>query len=258
MVRFSMIRCSGSSALITRRLAAALAAVIGCLLAGGSAAYATVAPALGTDGLGVSIVNRNGVAFSYGRTSTAAARYRQIAGKMVAIECGRVSTGLGGIMTSRLGHAVLRQAPRRRGLIASGYRRAADFCTLGLVKRGRRQRVQAIVPLTRAGALFLDQQTDVRTVLTIFFLPESFVQQNERQILINIHGIALPTESSPVPAGKAGLYINGHHLYIGVRDAAGVVLFVQADDPTVRTNLLRFVSSRTADAPYLGQTLKLS
>jgi hypothetical protein len=251
-----MIRCSDSRGLVTRRMATALAAVIGCLLAGGSAAYAATTPAVGNDGLGVSIVNRNGVVFSYGRT--AAARYQQIAGKTVAIECGRVSTGLGGIMTSRLGHAVLRKAPRRRGPIASGYRRAADFCTLGVVKRGRRQRVQAIVPLTRAGALFLDQQTDVRTVLTIFFLPESFVQQNERQILININGVALPTESSPVPAGKAGLYINGHHLYIGVRDAAGVLLFVQADDPTVRTNLLRFVSSRTADAPYLGQTLKLS
>jgi hypothetical protein len=245
----------GSSTAV--RIARRAAAVLGAGLAIGAAvapAASAALPPLKSDGQGVAIVNRHGVAFSF--STTAATRYKAIVGRRVAISCGKVSTQLGGLLTSVTSHAVIRTAPRTGSTVTSGIRNGADYCALGRVK-GKKQTVVAVVGETRMGQLFLDQDADVRVILTVFFSPYSFIVKQEPLILAQINGVVLPSENAPVPAGKFGLYEKPDHLYIGVRDAAGVLLFVQHDVATVSTNLLSFISKSLAPT-YVGETLPLT
>jgi hypothetical protein len=93
-------------------------------------------------------------------------------------------------------------------------------------------------------------------ILTIYFFPGSYVAKEESAIVAEIDGVVLPTETSRIPAGKFGLYYRTNHLYIGTRDAAGLLVFMRRDVTTISSNLLSFLSSKQSGV-YVGQTLKL-
>ncbi|MHB8692669.1 MAG: hypothetical protein ACYDHH_15645 [Solirubrobacteraceae bacterium] len=94
------------------------------------------------------------------------------------------------------------------------------------------------------------------TIFAIFVLPGSFIVSQEQSILAAINGTLLHREGPPVPAGRIGLYYRTNHLYIGMVDAAGVLLFMRKDRATIATNLLAFFHPG-GPPTYLGQTLRI-
>jgi hypothetical protein len=239
------------------------AAVVACVVILTAALPAAVGAAIspnriarvGTDGQGLSIIDDGGVAFQFG--AAAASRAVIVAGKRVAVTCGRVTNGPGGLLASVAdGHSVVRTAPTSGTVLTTGIRNGGDFCALGLVKGHRRQTLVALVPETRRGALFLNQDQDVQLILDVYTLPPSEIAGRESEFLSTVDGTLLASETAPIPAGRFGLYYKAGHLYIGARDAAGMFIFIRRDGTKVSTDMLPFITKQQVPL-YYGETAPL-
>ena len=238
-----------------RPVIAAAATALFVATGAGAATAPNATPPLRTDGQGVSIVNDGGIAFQFG--PRAAARYKSIAGHQIALTCGLAATASNGLLTiSAVGHPVVKTAPAKRSVLTSGMTDGGDFCAVGLVKPHGKQKLVALVAETHNGALLLNQDEDVRVILSIFFFSGSYIAAEKAAILANIDGVLLNSENSPVPKGKFGLYYRPNHLYLATRDAAGVLLYVRHDGKAVSGNLLGFLSGAELGV-YVGETAPL-
>lgn len=245
------------------RLAGVLVAIGVCagLLAGvasaqpQSTAVNAAAPRLlvGSDGHGVRVDRRDGFRFVY--TTSAKARYAQIAGRHVDISCDQLRRLSGGLIVDTGGGGTEVKASAHRAPIASGYIGAADVCYLGTLLPQSREQVVAVVATSRRGALFLDQQADARRVGELVLSLGLLTAGQEQRLLGALGGVALRSEHAVPPGHQVGAYFHGSHAYAAQRDRAGKLLFLRADGDVVSTDLFGFYTdpSLSGIGPYVGQ-----
>jgi hypothetical protein len=245
------------------RSLAALVAVAAAAWGGAEQAHAAPAPLpLGTDGHGVRIVQRGHPARLVVLLS--AKRHRALAGHQLVIVCTPVpQVALGGGTTT--GRRDFREVPLppgsthvrlhvppKRGPLATGLSPRGDWCALTLRKRDGDQGVTsqrfAIVPLTDAGAAFVDERAvAVRVIVSVLLLEPGFPHQpSVQRIARTMHAIVLSSPAQTPPPGQLGIYSDGHaHAYAAQTDRAGDLLFYEQDDDVLRTNLLRYLQDES-------------
>jgi hypothetical protein len=211
-------------------------------------------------------------------TDRAAKRYKRIAGKLVSVDCidqapsegpPRAFTFIGpghpGDVTVESGGGVTMRAPKRgRRLETGDLTRGMDYCRLWLEPRtvrrdGERQRVGrrliVSIPLTQAGAVFLDEETKARKLLSLVFVA-GFVSE-ELSItgwpsytqLVDTVGqhprrrlVALATPGDTPPARTIGYYSDRReHVAVAIVSKSGRRLFIEAQGDVLSTNVVRHI-----------------
>lgn len=210
-------------------------------------------PLVGSDGHGVRAVRGpSGLMLLFSPP-----RYEQVAGRVVNVECDRASEVGGGILEPSTGGATHFRAPAGRAPLATGEAGRADLCSVGLVHR-RSERVVAVVALTRRGALFLDQQADIRAITELTLLPVRPSSPAERALMRRLGAVRLASAQAVPPPHRLGYYSAPRHRYAAQRDRAGVRLFLQVDGTVVRTNLFGTLTDpANGGGPFEGQTRRL-
>lgn len=228
---------------------------------------------------GVRIVRERG-AIVVVFTDRAAKRWRRIAGRLVSLDCidqapsvggpPRARTFIGpehpGDITEESGGGVIMRAPKRgRRLETGDLTRGMDYCRVFLEPRtvrrdGVRQRTGrrliVTVPLTQAGAVFLDEQTRARRLLVTLalagFVAEdlkitgwpSYTQLVETlgrtRARVRFASLAAPTDTPP--AGRIGYYSDrGEHIAVAVVSRSGRRLFIEGAGDVLTTNVAEHV-----------------
>jgi hypothetical protein len=224
---------------------------------------------------GVRVVRDQG-AIVFVFTDRAAKRWRRIAGRMVSVDCvdqqpsaggpPRAHTFIGpphpGDITEESGGGVTMRAPKRgRRLETGDLTRGMDYCRLLLeprtvrrdgVRQRTRRRLIVSVPLTQAGAVFLDEQTRARRLLVTLaiagFVAEdlkitgwpSYTQLVETlgrtKARRRFASLAAPTDTPP--AGRIGYYSDrGEHVAVAIVSRSGRRLFIEGQGDVLTTNV---------------------
>ena len=227
---------------------------------------------------GVRIVRDQG-AIVFVFTDRAAKRWRRIAGRMISVDCidhepsaggpPRARTFVGpphpGDITEESGGGVTMRAPKRgRRLETGDLTRGMDFCRLFLEPRtvrrdGTRQRTPrrlvVSVPLTQAGAVFLDEQTRARRLLLTLalagFVAEelkltgwpSYTQLIEAagtRARVRFASLAAPGDTPP--ARRIGYYSDRReHVAVAIVSRSGKRLFVEGTGDALSTNVAEHI-----------------
>jgi hypothetical protein len=228
---------------------------------------------------GVRIVREKG-AIVVVFTQRAAKRWRRIAGRWVSIECvdqhpsapgpPRAYTFIGpqspGGITEESGGGVIMRAPERgRRLRTGDLTRGMDYCSVWLEPRTVRRdgerlrtsrRLIVSVPLTQAGAVFLDEQTRARRLLVTLTLAgfvadrlkisgwPSYAQLVETLGDVDARrrfvSLAAPTDMPP--AGRIGYYSDRReHVAVAIVSRSGKRLFIEGAGDVLTTNVAAYV-----------------
>jgi hypothetical protein len=228
---------------------------------------------------GVRVVREQG-AIVFVFTDRAAKRWRRIAGRMISVDCVDQEPSRGGPPRARTfigpphpgdigeesGGGVTMRAPKRgRRLETGDLTRGMDFCRLFLEPRtvrrdGARQRsarrLIVSVPLTQAGAVFLDEKTRARRLLLTLvfagFVAEdlkitgwpSYTQLVETagraRARLRFASLAAPGDTPP--AGRIGYYSDRReHVAVVVVSRSGKRLFIEGDGDALSTNVAEHV-----------------
>jgi hypothetical protein len=211
-------------------------------------------------------------------THRAVKRYERIAGRLVSIDCidqkpsqgpPRAFTFIGpphpGDITVESGGGVTMRAPKRgRRLETGDLTRGMDYCRVWLEPRtvrrdGARQRLGrrliVSIPLTQAGAVFLDEETKARKLLSLVFIAglvaeelnitgwPSYTQlvdtlgQHSRRRLV-----ALAAPADTPPARTIGYYSDRReHVAVAILSRSGRRLFIEARGDVLTTNVVRHI-----------------
>jgi hypothetical protein len=186
---------------------------------------------------------------------------RRVAGKLVSVSCTEFMEG----GTSQ--GEVTQRAPRRGRRINTGdLTRGMDYCRVWLAARtvtrnGERQRrgreLVVSIPLTQAGAVFLDEQVKALTLVNVLTLSGLLAEERNRsgylttfelletirrarpsrQLLVGLGG---PSDSPPNKA--IGYYSDGaRHAAAVAISASGRRLFVEQEGDVLHTNVARYM-----------------
>lgn len=212
-------------------------------------------------------------------TSRAAKRYQRIAGKNIDVDCTdqqpsesgppRARPFIGphhpGEITEESSGGISMRAPKRRQKLDTGdLTRGLDYCRIWLAPRtvrrnGERQRIGrrliVSVPLTQTGAVFLDEESRTRRLLSWLtaagFVAEklnisgwpSYIQLVEtlgppaRSILV---GLGAPADTPP--AGRIGYYSDRReHIAVSILSKSGKRLFIESAGDVLTTNVTQHI-----------------
>lgn len=155
--------------------------------------------------------------------------------------------------------------PRRGRRVPTGFTiKGADYCRVFLrahtVKRGdsRRRiprRVLFSIPLTQAGAVFLDEEAKAVRLVNLGVLASlvehelklsghpTYAQLVEEHPAVARVVVQLPTPDASPPPKRLGYYSDGRqHLVVAMLSASGRRLFIEAEpDEVLRTNLTEYI-----------------
>ena len=218
------------------------------LPATGTAAAAEPVLPLGTDGQGVHLDVRR-VEPPYYREraliltfdASAADRYRQIAGKILAVDCVRFDRRLGPFRVESGGGSE-QPAPRRRHpIVVMRGRIRYDLCNVG-VRHGRRTTVLARIPLTPLGATRLDERNTAATLIAAVRALARPERPSAATVAVSFHGVVLADPAQVPPPGVLGVYSDGaQHVYAAQTDLAGKLLFVEQNGAVTRSNVFEYL-----------------
>lgn len=234
-----------------RRWVVGLGLVAGLLIAA-SAAAASQRLLIGSDGQGVRVDRRDGWRVVY--TAAAAGRYAQIAGRRVTISCDTV-TNDNGVLLDTGGGGTTQRVPAHRAALATGLLDDADLCYVARFLSSGTIKVMAVVAATRRGALFLDQQADIRSVVGLAFdvslFPHSLSVLEQRT-----GAVRLPRSGATPPGHRLGLFAHGGRVYAAQRDLFGTLLFLGFHGRVVTTSVFGPMTdpSISGVGPWVGQT----
>ncbi len=203
-------------------------------------------------------------------TKDARRLHRRLAGRLIVLTCTNVppDRGLRGPEVTTGGDSLVRVPAKRRRFRTGEGSRPLDYCRLSLpAKRVTRdgvrmrvsQRVLVAIPLTRAGAVQLDEEEKAASVAGMLLLVKVLAERRKIDTwptpadliayltrLSRPAGrrvVALPSAAATPPAGKIGYWSDGgENGAIVVLSRAGRRLFLElgADD-VLRTNLTEYL-----------------
>jgi hypothetical protein len=209
---------------------------------------------------GVKVVREHG-AIVVVFTAKADKLYKRIAGKRVIVSCTEIFED-----GAESGSVTLRARRHRSKLRTGDLTRGMDYCRVWLaprtVKRPRHtvhygRRLIVSIPLTQQGAVFIDEETEVRDMLMVGGIA-SFVEDEEKlpgrptyeQLIAEFPRLAklvveLAASTDTPPPGKVGYYSNGaEHVALVTVSASGRRLFIEtAADDYFATNVARYIFS---------------
>jgi hypothetical protein len=244
------------------RALAVLAATVAFLAVTGATAQAALPVG---ESHGVRVVRERG-AIVVVFTKRAAKRYRRIAGRMVEVDCTdrdpdqgppRAHTFIGpespGELTEVGSGGVTMRAPKRGRRLATGdLTRGLDYCRVWLPRKGKSPRLIVSVPLTQAGAVFLDEETRARRLLRLLFVA-GFVAEDlniggwpsHAQLVARLgpkagRGIVdLAAPSDTPPAGRIGYYSDRRDHVAAVNlSRSRRRLFIEFEGDALSTNVV--------------------
>jgi hypothetical protein len=184
--------------------------------------------------------------------------FKRIAGKRIDMSCTELGEDSIGVEEGDV------EVPRRRRRFSTGdASRGMDFCRLWLPARTikhrrfierRPRRVLVSIPLTQAGAVYLDEEAKTFSMLGASVL-SGFVKrdlklsgyptyeqlvQAEPSAAKRIIKLAAPGDTPP--ANKVGYYSDGaEHVALVTVSSSGRRLFIEADvDEVLRTNVAKY------------------
>jgi hypothetical protein len=224
------------------------------------AALAVASPAAAQqplDARGVQAVNMpsGGVEITF--TARAAALYRRVAGRRVIVRCQAVEPAGALLLPLDTAGELFsnRFAPERRRPLRIRHAAGTQFdvCELDVLRPlryPRRPRVSISLPLTQAGAAYLEaKRLGERMIAVLLFVAgngqdgaypaASAVAADVPRLVV----LSAPADSPP--PGRVGLYSDGarHVTVVGVT-AAGVRLFIDADGGALTTNVPQVILAR--------------
>lgn len=225
-----------------RHPAALIAAA--CVLAPGAAPAGAALPPLGV-GAGVRIEAAGGTLTVTLRPS--GALYRAVRGHRLRVRCYRLSAfPTGPAVGDVIGQAVAVARGMHRVKLALPATPRPSFCAL----RGGAH-AAAQVPLTREGAVWLDEQAtaeEVQAVVTALSLATddrggtAWPDAAAAQALLRGRATPLPTADAPAPTRGVGVYTDGaRHLRVSARSSLGRELYIEYVDDAVRSNALAYL-----------------
>ncbi len=243
--------CRGRAAVVAALAATTIA------VAAAPAGAATTLPVGSASGVQVRHA-ANGLTFVF--TARAAKLYEQIAGRSVAVECTQESTSTLGISAGDSTSGVDLTAPQRRQPLRSRLDAGkADFCRLFLgartvtthgVKQHLQRRLVVSVPLTQAGAVYLDEQTRAGTLLGLLTIAGELGKRTSPAGYLTpaklkhdfpkaSELVALTDPSGTPPKGKIGYYSDGQqHAAAVMLSATGRRLYLEfGPDDALSTNV---------------------
>ena len=209
---------------------------------------------------GVRVVREHG-AIVVVFTQRAAKLYKRIAGRLVEVECTERQVRPRGEVIEETGVVTVRAPERRRKLVTGDLTRGMDYCRVWLPARtvrrhGERQRIPrrviVSVPLTQAGAVFLDEESRARRLLGLLavagFVADELkisgwpsydqlvetVGPEAKQRVVNL---ASPTDRPP--ARTFGYYSDRQeHIAVAVLSRSGRRLFIELAGDALSTNVV--------------------
>jgi hypothetical protein len=203
-------------------------------------------------------------------TDRAAKRYKRIAGRVVWVNCTGplddepATTGGDRAITGEAVGGVKMRAPKRgRRLVTGDLTRGMDFCRVWLAARtvrrhGERQRIRprliVSVPLTQAGAVFLDEQSKALHLIKIL-ISASLVSEQEHVIgwptydllwdlgfrKLGKRFVSLESPADTPPPGAVGYYSHGRDVAVAILSRSGRRLFIEMADDVLTTNVASYV-----------------
>lgn len=254
-----------------------LAAAVVLLLAAPSASVAQTTLPVGK-AHGVRIVRENG-AITVIFTQKAAKLYRRIAGRIVEVECvdeapqnpgpPRAHAFLtpqnpGGITETSSGITSMRAPKHRRKLATGDQTRGMDYCRVWrparTVRRGDGRvriprRVIVSVPLTQAGAVFLDEESKARRLFLMLTLAglvaddlklsgwPSYAQLIDARFMEGRPIVNLTNPTDSPPRRTIGYYSDrADHVAVSIMSRSRKRLFIESAGDTLSTNVVGYLS----------------
>jgi hypothetical protein len=184
---------------------------------------------------------------------------RKVAGKFVSVLCTEF------VEDGTHGGGITQRAPKRGRRIETGdLTRGMDYCRVWLAARtvtrdGERRRLRrehiVAVPLTQAGAVFLDEQVKAFMLLSVLTFAELAAEDLNKTGYVTpaelLEGlpqggrgaiVPLATPSDTPPAGAVGYYSDGaqHAATVGV-SKSGRRLFLEVDGEVLHTNIAKYL-----------------
>jgi hypothetical protein len=191
-------------------------------------------------------------------TPAAQRHWRTVAGRRVSVFCTKfLSDG------TMYGGSTMR-APKRGGRIRTGdLTPGQDYCRVWLARRSFRRNGQLVtqsrrlvvsVPLTQRGAVYLDEEKNVRLMMSILLFagleaedrgqttrPTAEQLLSWRPRLGSVLSALTGPEDTP-PAGKAGYWSDGaQHVAVVTVSALGRRLFWEGEGDVLHTNVADYV-----------------
>jgi hypothetical protein len=202
--------------------------------------------------------------------------YRRLAGRLVIVTCTNVpqDRGIRGPGLTTGGDTTVRIPSKRRKVRTGEASRPLDYCRLSLparkvTRRGRRvalpRRVLVSIPLTRAGAVRLDEEAKAASVAGVLLIAQLYAERRKvdtwptpSQLLGYLQRaapkaagriVALSTAADTPPAGKIGYWSDGGEAAAVVAlSHAGRRLFLEVGpDDLLRTNLAQYLFGEEPD-----------
>jgi hypothetical protein len=232
-----------------------VAIVAGALIAPAAAFGQSPAPLGEADG--VRIIRERG-ALTVVFTPSAKRLWQRVAGRRVSVLCTEF------LPDGEAGGGTTMRAPRRGRRIRTGDQtRGMDYCRVWLeprrVKRNGRKvttgrRLIVSIPLTRQGAVFLDEQEKAGSLMGVLFLAGHLAERQDRSTyptaeeLLADRGrlrsvmVALAGPTETPPAGKVGYWSDGaQHVAVVTLSSLGRRLFVEYEGDVLHTNVARYI-----------------
>jgi hypothetical protein len=243
------MRTSARGAAIGAAAAAAIVAV--------TATSAAQAPTLPLEVRGVTAVNTGQGAVRITFTGAAARLYRRVSGRSLIVRCAHVVDGAGPLLLREDRSAELEQtvtAPVRRRPIRvrrRGAGRDFDVCNLvALRRRGRslRTALSLEVPLTQAGAAFLRDRALGDRMVALLDVVAANGSDGRYPAFATVAAIVprlvqLPSPDATPPPGRLGLFTDeAQHVTVAAVSVLGTRLFIDANGPTLTSNLPEVVA----------------
>jgi hypothetical protein len=192
---------------------------------------------------------------------------RRVAGRLVSVMCTDLPPEMDsfGTFVISSGGGTYRMPKRGRRLRTGDLTRPLDYCRVALVRgRHRSRRAIAAVPLTQAGAVYLDEEEKANELLQLLFLAGFVAEKLELEAYptysqlvdflaarpggtspgnISRGLVALSSPSDTPPVGKLGYYSDGaERTVVAVVSRFGRRLFIEGEpDGVLRTNVADFV-----------------
>jgi len=244
-----------------------IAVALVLLVAPSTAAAQTALPV--GEAHGVRIVRERG-AIVVVFTQRAAKLYERIAGRSVSVYCTGpadhppATTGGDRAISEEASGGVTMRAPKRgRRLVTGDLTRGMDYCRVWLAARtvrrnGERRRIRprliVSVPLTQAGAVFLDEQSKARGLVRVLIAASLVTEQEHvvgwptydlllesgfRKLGKRFVSLASPTDTPP--AGAIGYYSHGRDVTVAVLSRTGRRLFISSTGDVLSTNVGSYV-----------------
>ena len=192
---------------------------------------------------------------------------RRVAGRLVSVMCTDLPPEMDsfGTFVISSGGGTYRMPKRGRRLRTGDLTRPMDYCRVALVRgRHRSRRAIAAVPLTQAGAVYLDEEEKANELLQLLFLAGFVAEKLELEAYptysqlmdflaarsdrtppenISRDLVALSSPSDTPPVDRLGYYSDGaERTVVAVVSRSGRRLFIEGEpDGVLRTNVAEFV-----------------